>query len=1000
MPALTLPFEPANLPAAGLPEKAEIGIERLFERTKNDSDQSAFFETLANDPGGGRRLLDAIFGNSGFLGRCLLQEVAFLQSLLAQGPDAAFRNVLSALDPLRTADDGQEHVMAELRHARRRVALLTAIADIAGMWPLQRVTKCLSKFADTATGIATAHLLRSAAAQGALSIRDPADPNRGSGYFVLGMGKLGANELNYSSDIDLIVLFDPEKVVTNDPMALRQVFVRATRALMRIFDERTPDGYVFRTDLRLRPDPSATPLAISVEAASEYYESMGQNWERAAMIKARPIAGDLEAGESFLHSLRPYIWRRHLDFAAIQDIHSIKRQITAHRGGGEIAINGHNIKLGRGGIREVEFFTQTQQLIWGGRNPALRMSGTCAALIGLATAGKTTDKVASEMISACEFLRRVEHRLQMIDDKQTHSLPKQDAEVDQLATFLGYSEGDRFREDLLLHLSRVERHYAALFEDSADLGGGGALVFTGGEEHPETVRNLEEMGFADGGTVSGIIRAWHHGRYRATRSERSRQLLTELTPGLLAALSRTAEPSAALLGFDTFLKALPAGVQIFSLFAANPSLLELVAEIMGNAPRLSEWLRRNPSCLDAVLTEGFFEDAASPEALQEELKQALRQAGDFQDVLDIVRRWTNDHKFRVGVQSLRGSTDGTEAGPTLSAIAETAIALTWRAVEAEFVEQHGTVAGGGMALLAFGKLGGREMTHRSDLDLVFVYDHDEDATGSGGAKPLVPGVYFTRLSQRLITAITAQTGEGYLYELDMRLRPSGNKGPIASRLDGFEQYHAEHSWSWEHMAMTRARVFAGPEPLRRSIEAVIGRTLTRRREPDSLIADVAAMRERMAKEHSGESIWDTKHLRGGLVDIEFIAQYLMLRHAADESSVLSTNTADALKQLNRTGHLDDKTAKLLLSALGLWQRLQGVLRLTNEGEFEESRGTIGQRNLLVQAGNSASFEDIKLLVRQTADEVHAQFDRLIVVPAAPTRADKSGDETTVPEDRA
>lgn len=992
MPEATMSFDPANLPSAGQPEKAEIGIERLVERYRKDPEHSAYVDRLIADAGG-RRLLDAIFGNSAFLGQCLLHELAFLRDLLAKGPDAMFGEVLQSLEPFRADDEGQEQIMTTLRQARRRVALLTAIADIAGIWPLQRVTEGLSKFADTATSIATAHLLRGAAAQGALTLRDAQDPNFDSGYFVLGMGKLGANELNYSSDIDLIVLFDPEKIITDDPMGLRQVFVRATRALMRIFDERTVDGYVFRTDLRLRPDPSATPLAISVDAASEYYESMGQNWERAAMIKARPIAGDLEAGSEFLQNLRPYIWRKHLDFAAIEDIHSIKRQITAHRGGGEIAINGHNLKLGRGGIREVEFFAQTQQLIWGGRDPSLRMSGTCAALIGLATAGRTTDNVAREMITAYEFLRRVEHRLQMVDDKQTHSLPKEDAEIDQLATFLGYSNGDGFRDDLLLHLGRVERHYANLFEDSADLGGGGALVFTGGDDHPETIRNLEEMGFNDGGTVSGIIRTWHHGRYRATRSERSRQLLTELIPGLLAALSRTAEPSTALLGFDTFLKSLPAGVQIFSLFAANPPLLELVAEIMGNAPRLSEWLRRNPSCLDAVLTQGFFEDVATPEALRDDLDHALQQAGDFQDVLDIVRRWTNEHKFQVGVQSLRGVTDGTSAGPTLSAIAETAITLTWQAVETEFIQQHGEVAGGGLALLALGKLGGREMTHRSDLDLVFVYDHDKDATGSDGPKSLVPGVYFTRLAQRLITAVTAQTGEGHLYELDMRLRPSGNKGPIASRLDGFKQYHVEQSWTWEHMAMTRARVFASPEPLKTEIETIIHQTLTRQRDPDALLTDVASMRERMAKEHTGESLWDIKHLRGGLVDVEFIAQYLMLRYAGEDFSVVSVNTANALTRLRQAGYLSDDNAQRLLTALGLWQRLQSVLRLTCEGSFDEDRATIGQQNLLVQAGGAEDFEDLKRIIQRTAGDVLALFDQLIAKAAPPIGAAETSSET-------
>lgn len=984
MPALSLPFDTETLPRAAQAGRAEVGVERLIERASGDADLAIFADALVKDPGG-RQLLDAIFGNSPFLGQCLLNEIGFLRDLLDLGPDAMFEGILGTLDSRTASNEGQDALMSRLRRAKRRVALLTAIADIANLWSLGQITGSLSKFASAATHLTTAHLLQAAATQGALTLHDTDDPNQGSGYFVLGMGKLGADELNYSSDIDLIVLFDPEKVITEDPLALRQTFVRATRGLMRVLDERTDEGYVFRTDLRLRPDPSATPLAISVDAASEYYESMGQNWERAAMIKARPIAGDFEAGNEFLNNLRPYIWRRHLDFAAIEDIHSIKRQITAHRGGGQIAINGHNIKLGRGGIREIEFFAQTQQLIWGGRDPDLRMSGTCDALRGLAKAGRTTDAIADEMIAAYEFLRRVEHRLQMIDDKQTHSLPKSDEGVADLSCFLGYPDVEGFRSDLLFHLGLVERNYADLFEDSADLGSGGALVFTGGEDHPETVRNLEEMGFGDGGTVSGIIRTWHHGRYRATRSERSRQILTELTPGLLTAISQTADPNAALIGFDTFLKGLPAGVQIFSLFAANPPLLELVAEIMGNAPRLSEWLRRNPSCLDAVLTEGFFEDTDTPKALAKDLEYALLQAGDFQDVLDIVRRWTNEHKFQSGVQNLRGITDGTKAGPTLTAIAETAISLTWRAVEEEFVRQHGTVPGGGMALLALGKLGGRELTHRSDLDLVFVYDHDNDATASNGPKQLVPGVYFARLSQRLITAITAQTGEGNLYELDMRLRPSGNKGPIASRLDSFSQYHADQAWTWEQMAMTRARIVVAPTPLSESIEKVIQAALARERDADTLVVDVANMRDRIAKERPGKSIWDIKNLRGGLIDIEFLAQYLLLRHAGSEPSVLSTNTAEALSNLQRSGYLDDTAYEQLSGALGLWQRLQGILRLTTEGEFDENTATVGQRRLLVHAGATATFETLKQEIQSVATTVLGHYERLIAVPAANIR---------------
>ena len=975
---IIFPFDPSVLPGPGDRDRAETGVERLRDAVSGNETLAAFADALIGLPAG-RALLDSVFGNSPFLGRCLLREIGTLRLFLAQGPDAAFAATLAALDAASAAND-EAAVMAALRRARQKIALITALADIAGLWRLDRVTGALSRFADRAAQIATAHMLRASAARGQISLAHQDDPNRDSGFIVLGMGKLGAHELNYSSDIDLIVLYDPQKVRTTDPAALGQVFVRLTRGFTRMLSERTIDGYVFRTDLRLRPDPSATPLALSVQAAMEYYESTGQNWERAAMVKARPVAGDREAGAEFLARLRPFIWRKHLDFAAIEDIHSIKRQITAHRGGGEIAVNGHNIKLGRGGIREIEFFAQTQQLIWGGRNAALRIPETCAALRGLAAAGRITDDAAMDMIAAYEYLRRVEHRLQMIEDEQTHSLPRTDREIDAVAAFLGHDNGGEFRTVLLGHLAVVERHYAGLFEGAPDLGGGETLVFTGNEDHPETIRNLEEMGFDNGSTVAAIVRGWHHGRYPATRTVRSRQLLTGLVPGLLAALARTAEPSTALIRFDAYLHALPAGIQLFSIFIANPPLIDLVVEIMGNAPRLSQWLRRNPSCLDAVLAADYFEtlDTAT---LRADLDRALGQAGDIEDVLEGTRRWAYEHKFRVGVQILRGVTDGIRAGPALSAIADTAVIALWRAVEAEFIRRHGRVAGGGAALLAMGKLGGGELAHRSDLDLVFIHDYDADAGASDGPKPLVPGLYFNRLAQRLIAGITARTGEGRLYELDMRLRPSGDKGPIAAKLDGFAQYQRESAWTWEQMALTRARIVAAPDWLGRAIEAVIRKSLTRARDALALARDVAQMRTRMIKEHPGKSIWDIKHRRGGLVDIEFIAQYLMLRHAAATPGILSPNTADALTRLTNAGYLDRQDAAALQSTLGLWQRLQGVLRLSAEGAFDGDQATEGQRALLIEAGQAIDFERLIADMKAAAATVMENYQRQIAAPA-------------------
>ncbi len=975
MTDFAFPFDPSVLPGPGDRGHAETGLERLRDAVAGNAELEAFASALIG-AAAGRALLEAVFGNSPFLGRCLLREIGTLRVFLAQGPDAALAKALGILDT-QSAQNDEAAIMAALRRARRKIALLTALADMTELWRLDRVTGALSDFADRAAQIATAHLLRASAARGLISLAHGDDPNRESGFIVLGMGKLGARELNYSSDIDLIVLYDPEKIRTRDRAALGQAFVRLTRAFVRMLSERTADGYVFRTDLRLRPDPSATPLALSVQAAVEYYESTGQNWERAAMIKARPVAGDLAAGAEFLDQLRPFIWRRHLDFAAIEDIHSIKRQITAHRGGGEIAVNGHNIKLGRGGIREIEFFAQTQQLIWGGRNASLRMVETCAALRALGAARRITQDAASGMIGAYEYLRRVEHRLQMIEDEQTHTLPKSDDGIDAVAVFLGHDGGEDFRTVLLGHLGLVERNYAALFEDSPDLGGGETLVFTGNEDHPETIRSLEAMGFGDGPTVAAIVRGWHHGRYRATRTVRSRQLLTGLVPGLLAALARTAEPSTALIRFDAYLRALPAGVQLFSIFIANPPLIDLVAEIMGNVPSLSEWLHRNPSCLDAVLSADYFEAIEAPDDLHVGLEQALDQAGDIQDVLELTRRWAYEHKFQVGVQILRGATDGVRAGPALTAIADTSVTALWRAVEREFIRQHGTVPGGGAALLAMGKLGGGELAHRSDLDLIFIHNHDLDADASDGPKPLVPGLYFNRLVQRLITGITARTGEGRLYELDMRLRPSGNKGLIAVRLDGFEQYQREGAWTWERMALTRARIICAPDGLGSAVEAVIRDALTRGRDPKSLVSDVAVMRRHMAKEHPGNSVWDIKHRRGGLVDIEFIAQYLMLRHAAADPGILSPNTADALKRLAGAGYIDRDSASALQSALGLWQRLQGVLRLSAEGAFDRGMATEGQRALLVKAGGVAGFEQLTLEMNSAAAAVMEIYQRQI-----------------------
>ena len=974
-------LDPGTLPTAGDPQSAENGRQRWIEAaTRDDSDDLADFAKSAAGNAEWRELFDAVFGNSPFLSQCAIVDPRFWQTILEQGPAAAFEQILAAIDDKTLITGSSDTVMKTLRLSRRRIALTVGVADIAGIWTDEQVTQALSRFAVAAIGAAVAVLLLDGHKAGELSLPHPENPGRDSGFIVLGMGKLSAGELNYSSDVDLILLFDEEIIPYSGRQSAQEYLVRLSRRLCRGLEDRTGDGYVFRTDLRLRPDPGSTPPVISVTAAETYYESTGQNWERAAMIKAQPIAGDIAAGERFLEILRPFIWRRSLDFAAIADIQSIKRQINAHRGGNDIEVAGHNVKLGRGGIREIEFFAQTQQLIWGGRDPTLRQRRTCDALNALVAAGHVDAATAMTLIKDYWFLRRVEHRLQMIDDHQTHSLPTDDNKLNAFAAFMGYGRAELDKR-VSASLHRVEEIYGHLFEDTTDLGGGGTLVFTGGEDHPDTLKTLAALKFSDPAAASSVIRNWHHGRYAATRSTRARQLLTELMPGLLDAFSKTLNPDAALLGFNDFLAGLPAGVQLFSLFHSNPALLELLAEIMGSAPRLSETLRRHPILFDAVLESGFFNRLPDADALANQVAQALHhKARDFQDALDIVRRQTNDRMFQVGVHILRGRTTPDHAGEALSDIADTALGALFPVVESEFTEAHGHIQGGLMAIVALGKLGGRELTIGSDLDLLFLYRADGEE--SDGKRPLTQIPYFARLGQRYLGALTAPTAEGTLYEVDMRLRPSGNAGPLATSFGAFLKYHHESAWTWEHMALTRARIVVADDTFRDDLDKCIREILTAPRDSDALLRDVADMRERIQRDRKQTGDWDIKNRRGGLIDIEFIAQYLQLRYAAEHPAILSPNTTDALRRLKDAGILDPQTADCLIEGMQLWRNVQGVLRLSVGEDFDASHANDDSKAMLARGCNMRDFKTLEQTVMRTAEECYSIFCKLIEGPAA------------------
>jgi len=954
----------------------------------DDATLAAFIREFAGDTSscGGRQFLTSVFANSPFLSRSILRDPGFVHTLARNDLTTSLAKLFADTTVLATEATDIAAIMKVLRRAKARLSLLAAAADITGAWTLEQVTQSLSDFAALALELGLAHLIRADARNGNIEIDDPAAPCDNCGLVVIGMGKLGAHELNYSSDIDLIVLWDQEVVSYVGPKGPEEGFVRITRDLVRLMQERTADGYVFRTDLRLRPDAGATPVALSMAAAENYYESVGQNWERAAMIKARAVAGDIKAGEEFLKRISPFVWRKFLDFAAIEDIHSIKRQIHAHKGHANVTVAGHNIKVGRGGIREIEFFAQTQQLIAGGREPTLRTSGTCDALRALAASGRISVDVADDMIQSYRFLRQLEHRLQMVADEQTQTMPTDDAGLRHIALFDGYGDATTFSRDLLSHLARVQSHYAHLFEDAPDLSAAsdqaGNLVFTGADDDPETTDTLQKMGFNEPATVIATIRRWHHGRYRAMRSTRARELLTELMPALLAAFTKAINPDAALLKFDEFLGKLPAGVQLFSLFYNNPDLLNLVTEIMGGAPRLAEYLSRNTSLLDGVITGGF-DDALPPATeLRSELEAALAQARDIEDVFDITRRWSHGKRFQVGVAQLRRSVDADQVGRWLSDLADVPIQTLLPRVSAELAERHGVIPGGAFAVIAMGKLGGREMTAGSDLDLTFVYDHPDDVSASDGERALSATVYYARLAKRLITALNAMTGEGRLYDVDMRLRPSGAAGPIAVRLEGFRQYQHNEAWTWEHMALVRARVVAGPKPLSEEIEKICHDVLTRQREAKKILTDVAEMRARIEREKATDNPWSVKHVRGGVVDLEFIAQTFVLLNAHAHPEIIDGNTRIAFQKMSRAGVIKCTIAKELIEATQLMRDVQGLLRQTTHEVFDEDAAPEGLRAALAATTEEGSFEILRGKLLAMEEKVFFHFRQFIEIPAA------------------
>ncbi len=964
----------SETPMACSEERASKLVDEFRELARAQS-KNGLTEALSDS--GAAKLIGTVCCGSPYLAGLMRADLDRLGRVLKSNPDVLFQDLQASLVEQVSSVVTIEDLMRLLRLFKSEVALLCALADLSGVWSVQRLTEVLSQTADVAIQSSVGFLMKEAVTRGDwIGVENGEKPEAHSGYIVLAMGKYGARELNYSSDIDLIVLFEHEKVRLREGLEAPTFFVRMTRDLVRLLDERTADGYVFRTDLRLRPDPGATQVALSTDAAMVYYESFGQNWERAVLIKARPVAGDIEAGNAFLRELEPFVWRKYLDFAAIADLHSMKRRIHAFRGFGEIGVAGHNIKLGRGGIREVEFFAQTQQLIAGGRQPQLRTRQTLVTLDRLVEYDWITNEVRDDLRQAYLFLRRIEHRLQMIGDDQTHEIPSDPGQLENVARFCGYQDRKAFSDALVPVLKCVQKHYAELFEELPEADGVSAnLVFTGQDDEPETIEALQKLGYSNPQTVMATVRSWHHGRHAVVRSPVSRERLSAVLPLLIEALADTPDPDTALQTFDRFLSELPTGVQLFSLLRARPGLLRLVADIMGTAPRLARILSRRGRLLDAVIDPGTFVTLPSADSFEDLLRTEAGKAENFEDMLNQLRVVGSEQSFLLGVRVLSGSINAAQAGEGYAVLAERLIGVMQQRVTRELEQVHGSISGGSASIIAMGKLGGRELTASSDIDLIVVYDFDEDQVSSDGSRPLAPQQYFFRLTQRLITALSAPTAEGSLYDVDMRLRPSGQQGPVATQFKSFLRYQAEEAWTWEHMALTRGRVLTGDPGLRRRVEEAIVSALTKPRDQKKTAQDVLEMRERISAEKGTDNIWDLKQVRGGLVDLEFIAQYLQLVHAHKQPEILDQNTLRAYEKLRRAGILDASQADVLIPATRLLLNLTQVLRICISEDFKPDSASKALRDLLARAGQCPDFGSLELLLRETLSKVHREFER-------------------------
>ena len=840
------------------------------------------------------------------------QQDAILPILNGTGAaiiDAAVNTLFDVADT--AADDAA--MMAAIRHLRQRSGLATALADLANKADVGTQMNWLSTAADAAIAATVRYLFRQAAARG-LVLPD-CTGQRGCGWTILALGKLGSSELNYSSDVDLIILHDPDNNALTNPETSQTFFVDLTRHLVSLLSSATRDGIGWRVDLRLRPDPGATAVSIQREAAIGYYESIARTWERAAFIRARPVAGDIEMGSAFLADLQPFIWRRTLDFTVLDDMATMLSRPVASPGW-----TGFNLKTGRGGIRNIEFFTHVLQLVGGGRSANLRQRSTLDALASLAAEDWISTTQQTTLSAHYHHLRRVEHRLQMMADAQTHALPRSLEDIANFAAFLGHADVQTFLHALQQTLDEVCLHSAHhLFADDAAAGDTAPPL-----EDEDQMRDwLTAKGFSRPDDISSTLSGWMAGRIATTRSERTRTLLTRMMPDILDQLAMANAPDDCFAAFAGFVEGLPASVQIFSLLDHNRQLGRLLGDILILSPRLATQLRRYPMMFDQVIASNFFSPLDDADAFEATIRSAINDM-PVELALDVITRLTRERRFRAEVQALSGVADNVALRLALSDTADAAIRVITSLATADMQRRHGQITGS-FAVLGLGRLGVRKMTSTSDIDLVMIWDGSSDAR-SDGTRSLAAGAYFTRLAQTLVNWLGGATGEGSLYKVDVRLRPDGEKGALAQSCQRLQTYYNDEAWVWEKMALAKARCLTPHTEAGKTAMQIMVTIMAAPPDAAAITTALNQMLTRFRDNYTDAPAWQLRQKPGGIRELDLLVQGLRLQHAD-----LFSHTADPpeaiLDTLHAAARMPDELAHALKDAAQLFEALHQALRL-------------------------------------------------------------------------